>query len=694
MKIRALAIIAISVLVVPIYVTVNSFNKESKLSNGQVIETTQLRKNIAALSVETEIGNLKIRALRTVGLMVSGLNKEAHRSLDSMLGVAVISKKAFKWTIEKKIKTESVKANESTNDSAMGSARPQSSEWNGPWLKLAEKLKNEDIVFEIDKNAEGENRTFVLFNANITNNIANNVNSVNEKKGEADKVQIMILLEAPFFQKYIESIKSDSGHAYLMSDKGTALAHPVNEYIGTSLANDGVLQTIRNKNIKSGNVNGENAKGEKTISVFSQISKTNLILVSQSKFKEATDWNFYGRIWALALASVVFGFVALRWRREATSNLYEGERATDEYEKTKNRNNSVVETVDQIEFEEQKINLPILPDWAKSNLIESSSGEHVEDYGEFINRASETERTELKIKNTESLAILYRFVTQVKAPIIAILGHVQIAKNQIAESNKSESSKIESSNALKSIEEDARLAREYLDRVGDYCGPAAPGVVVYSMAEVLENVLRGCESQILKFGIKVLKNINSELNVQGDPDLMKVAITAIVKNAIESMDRVLIKNLKISLYNEGSTIFLRIEDSGVGILSENKNKIIEPFFTTKSPIDHKGLGLSSAYGIIKKHDGRIEIDSDPGRGTIVLITLNASKEKPLSQFNFNESMRNKTIKEKAKRPVESDPFSDLSLRELTLRTVEGKLKKRSSHLDQLKINIPRPEERI
>ncbi|MBC7365051.1 MAG: GHKL domain-containing protein, partial [Candidatus Aminicenantes bacterium] len=68
-------------------------------------------------------------------------------------------------------------------------------------------------------------------------------------------------------------------------------------------------------------------------------------------------------------------------------------------------------------------------------------------------------------------------------------------------------------------------------------------------------------------------------------------------------------------------VIIRVSDTGIGISEENLKKIFEPFFTTKEKGKGTGLGLAMTYGVIKRHNGTIDVKSREGEGTEFIIRL-------------------------------------------------------------------------
>jgi two-component system, NtrC family, sensor kinase len=104
-----------------------------------------------------------------------------------------------------------------------------------------------------------------------------------------------------------------------------------------------------------------------------------------------------------------------------------------------------------------------------------------------------------------------------------------------------------------------------------------------------------------------------------DQNQMQQAVLAIILNAIEAMREG--GKLSIFLSRMDDTALIRIADTGTGISEEDQKHIFEPFFTTKEEGVGTGLGLSIVYGIVRAHDGGIDVESSPGRGTAFTIRI-------------------------------------------------------------------------
>jgi signal transduction histidine kinase len=95
----------------------------------------------------------------------------------------------------------------------------------------------------------------------------------------------------------------------------------------------------------------------------------------------------------------------------------------------------------------------------------------------------------------------------------------------------------------------------------------------------------------------------------------------LIFNAIESMPEGGKLIISGGLDDEENMVWLTVADNGHGIKPEELPHIFEPFYSTKLDGKGVGLGLSMTYGIIRKHNGLIEVNSNTGKGTVFKIKL-------------------------------------------------------------------------
>jgi signal transduction histidine kinase len=82
-----------------------------------------------------------------------------------------------------------------------------------------------------------------------------------------------------------------------------------------------------------------------------------------------------------------------------------------------------------------------------------------------------------------------------------------------------------------------------------------------------------------------------------------------------------VPTLSIQTRLEGGKVLIQFEDNGLGIPDEIKDKILQPFFTTKKGTEGTGLGLSISNDIVKAHGGELKVDAKEGQGSVFSIVL-------------------------------------------------------------------------
>ncbi|MEM9895792.1 MAG: ATP-binding protein [Bacteroidota bacterium] len=123
--------------------------------------------------------------------------------------------------------------------------------------------------------------------------------------------------------------------------------------------------------------------------------------------------------------------------------------------------------------------------------------------------------------------------------------------------------------------------------------------------------------------IEIVKHYDESMNdIECFPGQLNQVFMNILNNAVQAMPDEK-KDGEITIYTEEeeSQVAIRIKDNGVGIPDEIKDRIWEPFFTTKEVGVGTGLGMSITYGIIEKHGGKIDLSSELGKGTEFVITI-------------------------------------------------------------------------
>jgi signal transduction histidine kinase len=115
--------------------------------------------------------------------------------------------------------------------------------------------------------------------------------------------------------------------------------------------------------------------------------------------------------------------------------------------------------------------------------------------------------------------------------------------------------------------------------------------------------------------------------VRGNPQQLEQVVINLIMNAVQALpDRERKVIVSTSFDQDGGFAIIRVDDEGEGMPAEVRERICEPFFSTKLDQGGTGLGLAISNFIIKEHRGTLEFESEPGKGTTARIKLPVEPE--------------------------------------------------------------------
>jgi signal transduction histidine kinase len=145
----------------------------------------------------------------------------------------------------------------------------------------------------------------------------------------------------------------------------------------------------------------------------------------------------------------------------------------------------------------------------------------------------------------------------------------------------------------------------------------------YDLHRILDPVVEAVAAEGRGRGVRVgYGRLEREVTAAVDGQKLRQVFTNVMKNALEAIEpRRQTGRVTVDLFVEGERAVVEVADDGVGISPEDRDRIFLPFFTTKP--SGTGLGMSIVKKIVDLHGGDIAIESAPGRGTRVRISLPA-----------------------------------------------------------------------
>ncbi len=192
-------------------------------------------------------------------------------------------------------------------------------------------------------------------------------------------------------------------------------------------------------------------------------------------------------------------------------------------------------------------------------------------------------------------------------------------------------------------EEDFRIIMKEIDRINEnitrflnFARPEEPLFQAINTSALMKNTVNLLAAKLKNSGIRLDISLpDDHPPVEGDPKQLAQVFLNLLLNAVEAMPQggtlTIRSAVKVNPDSHQDLLQLVIKDTGHGVPEKDRPYVFDPFFTTKE--GGTGLGLSIVYSIVQKHNGRIEVKSELGKGSSFILSLPIQKEGTWREFS-------------------------------------------------------------
>lgn len=191
---------------------------------------------------------------------------------------------------------------------------------------------------------------------------------------------------------------------------------------------------------------------------------------------------------------------------------------------------------------------------------------------------------------------------QINNPLAIIVGRSMILRSQLKEKLPGDT---EIQRELEVIEQTSQRVSGILKALRTYAKDMGETISKVNLEDIIHDVTTLTNSKIHQMGISLEVKSAGPQNVMINRNQISQAILELINNALESMENVEVKLLRIELSEFNKEAVLTVSDSGHGVSSEASAKIFDTFFSTKSR--HFGVGLSSAKSFVEQNKGQLTL---------------------------------------------------------------------------------------
>jgi two-component system, NtrC family, sensor kinase len=241
-------------------------------------------------------------------------------------------------------------------------------------------------------------------------------------------------------------------------------------------------------------------------------------------------------------------------------------------------------------------------------------------------KTTELQRAHDHVLHVEKMASIGKMAAvvahEVNNPLSGILTYAKLLRKWVSSGQTEHEKREEAMQCLELIASESRRCGDLIKNLLTLSRSAPMNVQSTDLNSVIERSLMLVQHQLELGGVELQVNLAKDLPfMQCDPAQIEQVLIALIMNAKDAMPRGGNLWLDTRLSGDGREIQIKVRDDGTGIAPDVLPHIFEPFLTTKESGHGVGLGLAIARGIVERHSGRINVQSEVGRGTTFVVVL-------------------------------------------------------------------------
>ena len=245
-----------------------------------------------------------------------------------------------------------------------------------------------------------------------------------------------------------------------------------------------------------------------------------------------------------------------------------------------------------------------------------------------VAKTQELQQAQSQVLQMERMSSLGRLSATVahelNNPLSAMLNYARLVQRDLDEDEPGAEQRARVDRFLRLLQTECVRCGRIVSNLLLFARPQGASLQSTDLGEVIERSLMLVQHHLQVRGIRLeLAPLPDNSTLIADSGELEQALVAILINAVEAMDEGGERDnvLAVRVDGDDEIVRLHITDSGVGIDPEAVPRLFEPFFSTKNAQSGVGLGLSVVYGIVRRHGGSIEVESEPGQGATFHISL-------------------------------------------------------------------------